>query len=570
MSINVRNVNVAFRSGSKPFLENVSFTLHAGEVTLLVGRSGSGKSTLLDMLTGLRELQSGSIYYGDVSLWKGKKLEPSVNRTIGFVFQQPEKQLFAVTVQREFHYSLRHLSLTRAQVNERMEASLLTVGLSLDISSRSPFTLSAGQKRRVSLATTFATQPRWLMLDEPSASLDPEGTSSLVRHIENWRAQSGCGMVIATHDLGTFIPLADRIIVLEDGTIKADLRMDEVWRDPARLRQAGVKLPPALALAVELQVAGFPVAASASADECALAIDRVLRESGDSVDMESGPEETVFEKLNQNTSVSEHLETQTLIAASDNHSPFWNWLQKLDPRAKWVFLMLTSAGLLLQQHWFGIVVTTFAVGCLLMLSRFPIGRIKPLLRAYFLFTLISFFVSGLSLGNDGFTRINEWFSWNDAWGTAKPLLRLVPAMLLGILFAYVTSPTQVRRALDQSLTFSIKIRPLVNMLTFTTSMMFRLIPLLGREFERFSRIVRSRGKSNAKVGKIKLRDIHALLIPYLLSCFQLADQLSLAVEARGYRLLDGKLPIRVLKLSLVDIFVMVAGLGLFLLMGLFR
>jgi energy-coupling factor transporter transmembrane protein EcfT len=101
-------------------------------------------------------------------------------------------------------------------------------------------------------------------------------------------------------------------------------------------------------------------------------------------------------------------------------------------------------------------------------------------------------------------------------------------------------------------------------------MMFRLIPLLGREFERFSRIVRSRGKSNAKVGKIKLRDIHALLIPYLLSCFQLADQLSLAVEARGYRLLDGKLPIRVLKLSLVDIFVMVAGLGLFLLMGLFR
>lgn len=581
MSIIVRDASVAFRSGSKPFLEKVSFTLHEGEVTLLVGRSGSGKSTLLDMLTGLRELQSGSIYVGNVSLWKRRKLEPTVNRTIGFVFQQPEKQLFAITVQREFHYSLRHLSLTRTQVDQRMNASLKMVRLPLNMSSSSPFTLSAGQKRRVSLATTFATEPNWLMLDEPSASLDQEGTSSLIKCIENWRAQSGCGMVIATHDLGTFVPLADRILVLEDGAIKADLRMDEVWRNPAILSQAGVKLPPALALAVELQAAGFPIAATALAEECALSIDRVLRQSVDSVGMESGKEEAEIGKPSQSPSENEHKKTQTLITASDEDklqtnystdkpSPFWKWLQMLDPRAKWLFLMLTSAGILLQQHWLAIGTATLAVGCLLVLSCFPLGRIKPLLRAYFLFTLISFLISGLSLGHDEYTGVNEWFSWNDALATAKPLLRLVPAMLLGVLFASVTSPTQVRRAMDQSLSFSIKMRPLVNMLTFTTSMMFRLIPLLGQEFERFSRIVRSRGKSDVKAGKIKLRDIHALLIPYLLSCFQLADQLSLAVEARGFRLLNGKPAIRVLKFRLVDVFVMVAGLGLFLLMGLFR
>ncbi|WP_156158275.1 energy-coupling factor ABC transporter ATP-binding protein, partial [Gordoniibacillus kamchatkensis] len=267
----------ASADGKEPFLQGVSLTLQGGELTVVVGAAGSGKSTLLDALTGVRPPLSGNVAYDGRPLWRKGRVDPAVNRRIGALFQQPGQNLFAATVERELRYSLRPYRLPKAEQDARMAAALAAVGLPPAVLARSPFTLSGGQQRRIGLAATVVADPDWLFLDEPSAGLDPTGTAALAEWLRRRRAMvPHTGIVIATHDLDTFLPLADRVLVLRGGEIAADAVPPQLAERPELLLQAGVGLPAYIETAVLLRRCGLNVAADPSADAMADAISVAL------------------------------------------------------------------------------------------------------------------------------------------------------------------------------------------------------------------------------------------------------------------------------------------------------
>jgi energy-coupling factor transporter ATP-binding protein EcfA2/energy-coupling factor transporter transmembrane protein EcfT len=529
-------------SGGPAIFQDLSCTLQDDAVTVVAGKSGSGKSTLLDVLAGLREPQAGTVRYGDSPLWVRHRLNPDVNRRIGAVFQQPEQQLFAASVRREFRYSLRHLSLAKPDEERRIRAAMETMQLPEELLERSPFLLSVGQQRRVALAAALAAGPAWLFLDEPTAALDPEGVAALTAWLRRLREQYRCGIVIATHDLDALLPLADRVIVLDNGAIAADLTPQELYGQPDILLQAGVGWPSFLELSVLLREAGMPVAADSSAEAMAASIERLLR--GEAVssrapgqpDRPHAPGSLLAPRL-----LPAAARPEAAAAERSPDVPFGlggqpaarAWVTELDPRAKWAFLVVVSVAMLLQNRWTGVACSFAAALALVACCRYPLRRFLKMLRAYFVFTAVSVGLSGLQPGG-GFP-FGSWFSAPHALATARPLLRLAPVMMLGLLFGWTTSHFKLKRGLEQSLSWLKRGRAQVEALTFTVSMMFRFIPLLEQLVERFSRIVRARGKSKAKPGSLALRDVHAVLVPFLLSCFQLAEHLSLAAESKGYR-----------------------------------
>jgi energy-coupling factor transporter ATP-binding protein EcfA2/energy-coupling factor transporter transmembrane protein EcfT len=513
------------------WIRDISFTLQDQTVTLLLGKTGSGKSTLLDMLAGLRELQGGSILYDDVPLWRRKRrLNRAVNHRIGCLFQQPEKQLFAVTVEREFRYSLRFLALSKEEADSRIRQAMHALKLPEELLHRSPLQLSSGQKRRVALGTVFAAGPDWLLLDEPTAALDPDGVRMLADWLRVCKENNGCGMVIATHDLDTFLPMADRIIVLDRGSIAADLTPQELCGQPDILLRAGIGLPSSMELSLLLRAQGLDIPASCSAEEMAGAISRSLQHPE-----RRGEKSPPCSEPAAAASDIPANGTEFRTKAWERGSPPM-WMTSLDPRSKWAFLFLVSAGALLQQKWSGIAVSACIALAAMLACRYPWRRIWRMFRPFTVFIFFSALLSGLEWG--GMERY--WpvvrFSVSNALDTGKQLVRMFPVMLLGIWFSRTTSHLSVKKGLEKALSFLTLFRVPVDLLTLPASLTLRFIPLLTDEFERFSRIVRARGKSQAKPGAVRLGDVKAVLVPFLLSCFQLAEHLSLAIEARGYKI----------------------------------
>jgi energy-coupling factor transport system ATP-binding protein len=531
-----------------PFLRGVSVTLNDGEMTLIVGRTGSGKTTLLNALCGLKELQAGSVRYDGHPLWRKRKVNPAVNRRLGAVFQQPEQQLFAATVRKEFRYSLRHLALSPETAEARMLAAMEIVGLAADMPDRSPFELSTGQQRRVALATTFAAGPEWLFLDEPTSGLDPEGVRLLAEWLCRWRSSSGCGMVVVTHDLDTFLPLADRVLVMVDGCISADVTRHELLNRPELLLEAGVGLPAYWETAVLLQRAGLDVPAGASADDMALAIAAALRR---------GPANAAAEAATVATLIEQPPASEEPAGSTAGSGRRQSWADRLDPRAKWVFLLVATAGMLMQRSWGGVGLAALLTVVLITAARIPLRPFLHMLRAYLPFAAISAAVAGLAWSGNGIA-----FSVSGALETALSLLRLAPAMLLGQLFARTTTPMAVMRSLEWALSPLVRLRAQADMLTFSAGMLFRLLPLLAAQLERFSRIVRMRGKSRAKPGSLALRDVPGALAPLLVTSFQLVEQLALAVEAKGYRFGKRRTSYERLHFRKEDVWTVAAGLAL--------
>lgn len=551
----------ASKEAVEPFLRNVSLTLREGEMAVVVGAAGAGKSTLLDALAGLRPLEAGAVLYDGRPLWRKGRVDPDINLRIGAVFQHPGQGLFAATVLRELRYSLRPLRLPRSEEGARVAASLAAAGLPADVLERSPFTLSGGQQRRVGLAAAVVAEPDWLFLDEPTSALDPAGAAEFAEWLRRRRAAAPhTGVVVATHDLDTFLPLADRVLVLQNGKVTADAAPSKLADRPELLLEAGVGLPAYIETAVLLRRHGIDLAADPAADRMADALSGFLQKEG------ASPMEAAFEGRGpggdapdrSGAAETARVSGAALPASTPENAPLGNgftkpdaplasmasnsrqrmgWAQKLDPRVKWLVLLLVTAGMLAQRSWSGVAWSAAAALAVVLAAGLPLRRYGTLLRAYLLFSALSVLVAGLQL-HAVLSGGSAWFSRADALTTALSLLRFVPAMLLGLLFAQSTRPMELKRGLEQSVPHRKGkggALPL-EVLAFSAAMLFQFVPLLSEQWERFSRIVRMRGKSGAKPGRVAVRDMPAVLAPLLVASFQLAERLSLAVEARGYRL----------------------------------
>lgn len=511
-------------------LDGVDLTLANGTVTLLIGRTGSGKSTLLQTLAGLKTPTSGAVRLDGEPLWRKGRVASAHLLRLGLVFQFPEQQLFARSIRHEFAYSLRPYKLKPENCKRRIADARAEWDYSGTFEpDRSPFALSGGQRRRLALASTTATKPDWLLMDEPTAGLEAAAVQELLAFIERRRrAASRGGIVIATHDLDTFLPIADRVIVLQDGGIVADATPEALCREPGSLQDAGVGLPSCVALAQAFAAHGLRLPADRLTPEAAAdaivaalagtAVPEAEAAAPASPAAQAPPAGTAGEKL-----------AQTRISAESAPSSIG---YQLDPRSKWLLYVLLVIGTMMQQHWTGLTVALIPV--LLGFAGLPrpvwAGLLK-FARLLLLFFAISVTLAGVTLTTgDGFPRIG--FSQAQAMTTGFNVFRLFVVTLASLWFAVTTPYGRMVEGLNWALAYGKKAKLPVDSFALAVSLIFRFIPMILNEWQRFSDIVRARGKAPLQPGTVRPRDIPALIVPLLLSLFHRAENMTIAMEMK--------------------------------------
>jgi len=241
----------------KTALDDVSFTIGDGEFVGLIGHTGSGKSTLIMHLNGLLKPTSGEVIVDGLNLAeKGVSLR-AVRERVGLVFQYPEYQLFEETVVADVMFGPKNLGLSEAECRARAEEALGQVGLrDAALWEKSPFELSGGQKRRVAIAGVLAMKPGTLILDEPTAGLDPRGRDEIMGLMKDIHA-AGTTLIMVSHSMTDVSRLCGRILVMNRAKLTIDAAPAQVFADEKRIREAGLTLPPCAVLAEKLRAAGF-------------------------------------------------------------------------------------------------------------------------------------------------------------------------------------------------------------------------------------------------------------------------------------------------------------------------
>lgn len=241
-------------------LVDVSLTITAGEAVGIIGATGSGKSTLVQHFNGLLRPTRGRVYLDDVDIHAREVDHRRIRQQIGLLFQYPEHQLFEETVASDVAFGPRNLGLDGDAVRDRVRAALGFVGLDPDrFGPRSPFTLSNGEMRRTAIAGILAMEPRMLILDEPTAGLDPQARQEILAHVLRLHRERGLTIVIISHSMDAVAQLCRRLIVMDQGTVVDDGPVRAVFSNPARLTELGLGLPQATLVALRLRDRGLPV-----------------------------------------------------------------------------------------------------------------------------------------------------------------------------------------------------------------------------------------------------------------------------------------------------------------------
>ncbi len=249
MSIEIENLNFTY-SPKTPFehqaLKDFSLTVEDGEFLGIIGPTGSGKSTLIQHLNGLIKLTSGKITVDGIELHKKPDLK-KLRSIVGMVFQYPEYQLFDETVAKDVAFGPKNLGLKKEEIEERVQEAIEIVGLNYDeIKDRSPFELSGGQKRRVAIAGVIAMRPKILILDEPTAGLDPVGRIEMFNLIRKLKETTSPTVIMVSHNMDEISAAASKIAVLYDGGLEFYLSPSELFAHSDRLREIGLDIPTAV------------------------------------------------------------------------------------------------------------------------------------------------------------------------------------------------------------------------------------------------------------------------------------------------------------------------------------
>ena len=265
MPIQVEHLTHTYMTDS-PFaataLEDVSLTIEDGELIGLLGHTGSGKTTLVQHLNGLLKPTSGKVVVDGLDITEKDVSLLEVRRRVGLVFQYPEYQLFEETVAKDVAFGPKNLGLSEQEVDERVRYALQEVGLVYeDIAERSPFELSGGQMRRVAIAGVLAMRPKTLILDEPTAGLDPAGRRSILGMIRELHAAGGLTVVMVSHNMDDISSLATRLVVMSRGKMVLTGTPREVFQHRELLESIGLGIPQAAELTQQLIAEGYPLPA---------------------------------------------------------------------------------------------------------------------------------------------------------------------------------------------------------------------------------------------------------------------------------------------------------------------
>ena len=261
--LEVKNLNYIYSIGT-PFehqaLENVSFSVNRGEFIGIIGHTGSGKSTLMQQLNGLLKPTSGEVFLDGKNIWSDKKLTRQARFRVGLVFQYPEYQLFEETVYKDIAFGPKNMGLNEEEIDRRVREAAGFVGLTEAQLQVSPFDLSGGQKRRVAIAGVIAMEPEILILDEPTAGLDPVGRAEILGNIEAYRKAQNATIMMVSHSMEDVARLTDRLLVLNGAHLAMDAAPAEVFTHAPELVEMGLSIPQVTQIFLHLREKGLDVA----------------------------------------------------------------------------------------------------------------------------------------------------------------------------------------------------------------------------------------------------------------------------------------------------------------------
>lgn len=243
----------------KVALDDVSLEIKENEILAIIGHTGSGKSTLVQHLNGLMKATEGGVYFDGVNIYSKDYSMKELRSNVGLVFQYPEHQLFEVDVFSDVCFGPKNMGLDKKEAELRAYAALKQVGIEDEYFYQSPFDLSGGQKRRVAIAGVLAMKPRFLVLDEPTAGLDPKGRDDIFDCIAQIRKETGTGIVLVSHSMEDVANYADRIVVMDKGRKVYDDIPSNVFKNYKHLEEIGLSAPQITYAMHEIKAAGIDV-----------------------------------------------------------------------------------------------------------------------------------------------------------------------------------------------------------------------------------------------------------------------------------------------------------------------
>lgn len=270
MAIKIKNVNYTYAEGTAyemHALKDINLEIPDGQFVGLIGHTGSGKSTLVQHLNGLIHATGGRIYYNGRDIYGENFSMKELRSKVGLVFQYPEHQLFEIDVLTDVCFGPKNLGFSKAEAEEKAKEALRMVGMGEEYYKRSPFELSGGQKRRVAIAGVLAMEPQMLILDEPTAGLDPKGRDEILDQISRLHREKGITIVLVSHSMEDVARYVDRIIVMNQGQVRFDGAPKEVFRHYKELEEIGLAAPQVTYLMQELKAKGADVDTDATTVE---------------------------------------------------------------------------------------------------------------------------------------------------------------------------------------------------------------------------------------------------------------------------------------------------------------
>lgn len=260
--LRTENLSLVYGKGTpfeKKAVNNVNIEINKGEVIGIIGHTGSGKSSLVQMLNGLFKPTEGTVYFKDIDIFKNPKELRNFRFNIGLVFQYPENQLFEETVAKDIAFGPRNMGLSDEEIEAKVIKAAHFAGLREELLDRSPFDLSGGEKRRAAIAGVIAMEPEVLILDEPTAGLDPVGKDVLLSQIEAYHKESGNTVLLVSHNMEDIARISDRVLVMNSSEALMFDTPENVFSRADELKAVGLRIPEITEITTKLKAVGVPL-----------------------------------------------------------------------------------------------------------------------------------------------------------------------------------------------------------------------------------------------------------------------------------------------------------------------
>lgn len=260
--IQTENLSYVYSEGTpfrKTAIDNINISIEEGEFVGIIGHTGSGKSTLVQHLNGLLKPASGRVLFNGQDINSSKEFTRTVRFSVGLCFQYPEYQLFESTVYRDIAFGPKNMGLSEKEIEEHVLKAADFVGLKKEMLNKSPFDLSGGEKRRVAIAGVIAMEPKVLILDEPTAGLDPQGRDTISDMIDNYRISTGSTVIVVSHSMEDVAKNASKVLVMNRGKVEFFTGVKEVFSNYERLVEIGLNVPQITGIFIDLKSRGYDV-----------------------------------------------------------------------------------------------------------------------------------------------------------------------------------------------------------------------------------------------------------------------------------------------------------------------